>query len=77
MTGLYLQFRAVAPDDFQLAYAAALSEAGEYAQADHLVGAVIDRRPGWRQARWLRVAINYRAERGRAALVSRASGGPI
>jgi hypothetical protein len=26
-TGLYLQFRATYPDDFQLAYAAALSEA--------------------------------------------------
>ena len=62
-TGLYLQFRAGDPDDFQLAYAAALTDAGECAEADQLVGALIDRRPGWLQARWLRVAINYRAQR--------------
>src|SRR6202000_605286 len=30
-TGLYLQFRATAPDDFHLAYAAALATAGGYA----------------------------------------------
>lgn len=62
-TGLYLQFRAADPDDFQLAYAAALSETGAYADADRLIGELIDRRPGWRQATWLRVAINHRTER--------------
>ncbi|MDT5260002.1 MAG: hypothetical protein QOD10_5082, partial [Mycobacterium sp.] len=36
-TGLYLQFRATAPDDFHLAYAAALATAGEYAEADEIV----------------------------------------
>jgi hypothetical protein len=40
-TGLYLQFRAANPDDFQLAYAAALSETGAYADADQLVGELI------------------------------------
>ena len=28
-----------------------------------LVGGVLDRRPTWLQARWLRIAINYRTER--------------
>ena len=62
-TGLYLQFRAADPDDFQLACAATLADIGGYAEADELVGEVLDRRPGWLQARWLRVAINYRTER--------------
>jgi type VII secretion ATPase EccA len=62
-TGLYLQLRAADPDDFQLAYAAALSETGAYADADQLVGELLDRRPGWPQATWLRVAICYRTER--------------
>jgi hypothetical protein len=62
-TGLYLQFRAADPDDFQLAYAASLSEASDYADADRLVGELIERRPGSREARWLRVAISHRAER--------------
>jgi type VII secretion ATPase EccA len=62
-TGLYLQFQAADPDDFQLAYAAALSEAGKYADADRLVSELLDRRPGWRDATWLRVAICYRTER--------------
>lgn len=62
-TGLYLQFRAADPDDFQLAYAATLSEQGKAADADRLVGEVLDRRPTWLEARWLRVAINYRTER--------------
>ena len=62
-TGLYLQFRATDPDDFQLAYAATLSDAAEYAGADRLVGELIERRPGWLEARWLRVAICYRTER--------------
>ncbi|HET6735598.1 type VII secretion AAA-ATPase EccA [Mycobacterium sp.] len=62
-TGLYLQFRATDPDDFRLAYAASLSEAADHAGADRLVGELIDRRPGWLQARWLRVALYYRTQR--------------
>ena len=62
-TGLYLQFRATDRDDFQLAYAANLSASSDYAAADRLVGELTDRRPEWLEARWLRVAICYRAER--------------
>ncbi|TFV55889.1 type VII secretion AAA-ATPase EccA [Mycobacterium sp. PS03-16] len=62
-TGLYLQFRAADPDDFQLAYAAALGDTGAYADADALIAELIERRPGSREARWVRVAIHYRAER--------------
>jgi type VII secretion ATPase EccA len=62
-TGLYLQFRATGPDDFALAYAAALAEAGKFADADQMVSAITERRPGWREARWVSVVINYRAER--------------
>ncbi len=62
-TGLYLQFRATSPDDFHLAYAAALATAEEYAKADQIVTGLTERRPSWRQARWIAVVINYRAER--------------
>lgn len=62
-TGLYLQFRATDRDDFQLAHAASLSESSDYAGADRLVGELTDRRPGWLQARWLRVAICYGTQR--------------
>jgi ESX secretion system protein EccA len=62
-TGLYLQFRATDRDDFQLAYAATLSDASNFAAADRLVGELIDRRLGWLEARWLRVAICYSTER--------------
>jgi type VII secretion ATPase EccA len=62
-TGLYLQFRATGPDDFALAYAAALAEAGKFADADQMVSAITERRPSWREARWVSVVINYRAER--------------
>jgi len=62
-TGLYLQFRATDRDDFQLAYAANLSAESDYAAADRLVRDLIDRRPGWIEARWLRVALCYRSER--------------
>jgi type VII secretion ATPase EccA len=65
-TGLYLRFRATGPDDFDLAYAAALAttgEPGELAKADQLVSAIAARRPSWREARWISVVINYRAER--------------
>jgi type VII secretion ATPase EccA len=62
-TGLYLQFRATTPDDFHLAYAAALAGAGEFAKADEIVAGLTARRPSWREARWVAVVINYRAER--------------
>ena len=62
-TGLYLKFRAADRDDFQLAYAATLSEQRKYVEADELVSGVLDRRPTWLQARWLRIAINYRTQR--------------
>ena len=62
-TGLYLQFRATDPDDFQLAYAAALSITGSYFDADHLVGELIERRPNWMAARWVRAAMHHRAKR--------------
>ncbi len=62
-SGLYLQFRAGNPDDFHLAYAAALATAGQFAEADEIVNGLAERRPGWREARWISVVINYRAER--------------
>lgn len=62
-TGLYLQFRASAPDDFALAHAVTLCDAGQYAAADKLVDPLIKRRPNWLQARWIRVAMYYRTER--------------
>lgn len=62
-TGLYLQFRAITPDDFHLAYAAALATAGRFADADAIVVGLTAERPNWREARWVSVVINYRAER--------------
>jgi type VII secretion ATPase EccA len=62
-SGLYLQFSASTPDDFALAYAVTLCDAGDYAAADELVDPLIARRPNWIQARWLRVAMYYRTER--------------
>lgn len=62
-TGLYLQFSATVSDDFQLAYAVTRYEAGDYVVADQLVDPLIVRRPGWLEARWVRVAMYYRAER--------------
>lgn len=62
-TGLYLQFRAATPDDFHLAYAAALATDGRFADADRIVTGLIERRPSWREARWVAVVINYHAER--------------
>jgi type VII secretion ATPase EccA len=62
-TGLYLRFRATDLDDFHLAYAAALATAGEYAKADQIVTCLTERRPSWREARWIAVVINYRAGR--------------
>ncbi|WP_163733801.1 type VII secretion AAA-ATPase EccA [Mycobacterium gallinarum] len=62
-TGLYLQFAASTPDDFALAYAVTLCDAGDYAAADKLVDPLIARRPSWLEARWVRVAMYYRTER--------------
>ncbi|OBG77321.1 type VII secretion AAA-ATPase EccA [Mycobacterium sp. E2462] len=62
-TGLYLQFRAGTPDEFHLAHAAALASAGRFAEANEIVTALTARRPGWREARWVTVVVNYRAER--------------
>lgn len=62
-TGLYLRFRATEPDDFHLAYGAALAADGRYADAHKLVTDITRRRPHSREARWVAVAIHYRAER--------------
>lgn len=62
-TGLYLRFRATEPDDFQLAYAAALAAEGRYADAHEQVCQIVERRPSWRDARWVSVAIHYRCQR--------------
>ncbi|CAM4371461.1 Type VII secretion system protein EccA1 [Mycobacterium basiliense] len=65
-TGLYLRFRATDPDDFHLAYAAALVSTGEVraaAAAHDLVAGITERRPSWREARWINVVLNYRTER--------------
>ncbi|MEB4208375.1 type VII secretion AAA-ATPase EccA [Mycobacterium sp. 94-17] len=62
-TGLYLQFRAATPDEFQLAYAAALAMSGRFADAHQIVADLTAARPNWREARWVSVVINYRAER--------------
>jgi len=62
-TGLFLRFSAATPDDFQLAYAVTLCDAGDFAAADHLVEPLLSRRPGWPQARWVRVAMYYRTGR--------------
>ncbi|NGX07717.1 type VII secretion AAA-ATPase EccA [Mycobacteroides franklinii] len=62
-TGLYLEFRASGPDDYHLAYAAALVDKGEYVKADQLIAAVTERRPGWFNARWVAAAMQNRAQR--------------
>jgi type VII secretion ATPase EccA len=62
-SGLYLQFRAADRDGFQLAYAATLSDTGAYVEADELVAELLDRRPGWLPARWVRVAMYHRTRR--------------
>jgi type VII secretion ATPase EccA len=62
-SGLYLQFRASNPDEFHLAFAAALATEGRFAEADQIVTGLTARRPSWRAARWISVVINYRAER--------------
>jgi type VII secretion ATPase EccA len=62
-TGLYLQFRASNVDEFHLAYAAALATAGRFAEAHQIVSGFTKRRPSWREARWVDVVVNYRAER--------------
>jgi type VII secretion ATPase EccA len=46
-----------------LAHAATLSGSGQHATADQLVDPLIERRPSWLQARWVRVAMYHRTER--------------
>lgn len=62
-TGLYLQLRAAEPDDFRLAYAAALATAGRFAEADKIAAEIAARRPGWHDARWVQAALQFRAAR--------------
>jgi type VII secretion ATPase EccA len=62
-SGLYLEFRASTPEEFHLAYAAALATAGRFAEADRIISGLTKRRPSWREARWVAVVLNYRAER--------------
>lgn len=62
-SGLYLQFRASTPDDFALAYAVCLSDVACYEEADQLLDGLLERRPGWFEARWVRIAMYHRAAR--------------
>jgi type VII secretion ATPase EccA len=62
-TGLYLKFRATDPDDFHLAYIATLTAGGRYADAHEMVGRIIERRPRYREARWVAAVIHHRARR--------------
>lgn len=62
-SGLYLQFLAVDPDGFRLAYAAGLAGSGQFAAAGALVAAVMEGSPESRHARWVATAIHHRAER--------------
>ncbi|CAN5447086.1 type VII secretion AAA-ATPase EccA [soil metagenome] len=59
-TGLYLQFRASEPEDFHLAYAAALAADGEFAEGDALLAQMTTQRP---EVRWVAAAMNFRAQR--------------
>lgn len=62
-SGLYLQFRASTPDDFALAYTVCLSDAACYEEADQLLEGLLERRRGWFEARWVRIAMYHRAAR--------------
>lgn len=62
-SGLYLRLRGSEPDGYALAYAASLARRGELAAAHQLAVVVTDRRPGCIEARWVRVATHYRAQR--------------
>jgi type VII secretion ATPase EccA len=62
-SGLYLRFSAATPDDFALAHAVTLCDAGEYSAADTIVDGLIARRPTWLPARWVRVAMYHRTQR--------------
>ncbi len=62
-TGLYLRFRATEPDDYHLAYAAALAGEGRFAEAHELVSDVSKRQPSSREARWVAATVQYRAQR--------------
>ncbi|WP_275987850.1 type VII secretion AAA-ATPase EccA [Mycolicibacterium sphagni] len=62
-TGLYLQFRATGPDDFELAHAATLATTGRFGEADAIVADVVARAGETRQARWGATTIRYRSQR--------------
>ncbi|KAA1426871.1 type VII secretion AAA-ATPase EccA, partial [Mycolicibacter arupensis] len=62
-SGLYLKFRATDTDDFNLAYAAALAAAGQFGEANRIVIELAERRPTFRDARWIAIVIHYRAQR--------------
>ena len=63
-TGLYLQFRATDPGRFPPRLRRGAGKAaGRFADADQIVTGLTERRPSWREARWVAVVINYRAER--------------
>ncbi|MGY4712062.1 type VII secretion AAA-ATPase EccA [Mycolicibacterium sp. CBM1] len=62
-SGLYLRFRASDPDEFHLAYAAALALEGDCGRAAGIVAELRDRRPAWREARWVDAALCSRARR--------------
>lgn len=62
-TGLYLEFTAATPDEYDLAYAASLARTGDFAAADALATEVLGRRPDSPEARWVLAAIHYRAKR--------------
>ncbi|MGJ6126751.1 type VII secretion AAA-ATPase EccA [Mycolicibacterium sp. Y3] len=62
-TGLYLRFRASAPDGYQLAHAASLAEARRFGEAHAITDDITASNLGDRDARWVQTAINFRAER--------------
>lgn len=62
-TGLYLRFRATTRDDFALAYAVRLCDTDAYEEADELIAGLLERRPQWLEARWVRAVLHYRTAR--------------
>ncbi|MFW0148570.1 type VII secretion AAA-ATPase EccA [Mycobacterium sp. smrl_JER01] len=62
-TGLYLEFRATTRDDFALAYAVRLCDAGRYEEADELIAGLLEHRSAWWEARWVRAVLHYRTAR--------------
>ncbi|MCX2933424.1 type VII secretion AAA-ATPase EccA [Mycobacterium sp. CVI_P3] len=62
-TGLYLQFRAAEPDDFELAFASTLALSGRFGEADAVVTAVSASIPKVRESTWVAAAVHYRSAR--------------